>query len=106
MTVCLLCCALNPFLKDVYSKADHFQKGGRIFLVTAPKNTCPGKVSRQVYTKCAELAQTAHIVVAESKPRNSIFCQNDFLQRGNTCHSARLLSNFRTSRPIRTPLDP
>ena len=33
------------------------------------------------------------------------FAKMTFWQRGNICHPARLLSNSRTSRPIRTPLD-
>ena len=35
----------------------------------------------------------------------SFFAKTTFWQHGNTCHSARLLSNSHTSRPIRTPLD-
>ena len=45
-----------------------------------------------------------HIVGRESKPRNSDIYQNDFCQHGNTKRMAHILSNSRSSRPIRTPL--
>ena len=40
----------------------------------------------------------------ESKPHNSDFYQKDFFQRGNTKRMAHILSNYRSSRPIKTPL--
>ena len=48
-----------------------------------------------------------HVVIEESifNPITPVFAKNIFWQCGNTCHSARLLSNSHTSRPIRTPLD-
>ena len=46
-----------------------------------------------------------YIVGQESKPSNSDFCKKKtFCQRQNAKRMAHILSNYRRSRPIRTPL--
>ena len=48
--------------------------------------------------------ESLHISGRESKRRNSDIYQKTFCQRGNTKRMAHILSNFYSSRPIRTPL--
>ena len=56
-----------------------------------------------------QLSEVRNSIIISSLPSQNIvtpfFAKMTFLQRRNTCHSARLLSNSRTSRPIRTPLE-
>ena len=52
-----------------------------------------------------DIIMMSHISLQSQNLVTPYFAIMTFWQCKNTCHSGHLLSNFRTSRPIRTPLD-
>ena len=79
------------------SNKAHQQLVGILTLLIKAADTCLA-VSRM------KRGKEWHFVSQESKPRNSDFYQNVSCQRGNTKSKVHILSNSRSSRPIRTPL--